>query len=216
MPSRRPVPEAVEAMLRLIGLEPRELLAEAAKVAPGFKASLPASARDLISGTIPKTGFGITGSTGVGKTCAMVAILRMHIAAAITKARSEGRETGRTAKETYTWLEWPLCAHWLRQNAVIRPDLVQVAIANWCKAPVLVLDDLGGERRKGDYQEDYACGELDYVISARYRACLPTWYTTNLDQAGLVHFYGARMISRLTGDAPLVELRGVDQRVARR
>lgn len=113
------------------------------------------------------------------------------------------------------WVEWPQAAHVLRANAVVDPDFVAKTVEAWSSVPILVLDDLGSERRKGDYQEDYACGELDFVISARYRNCLPTWYTTNLDQAGLVAMYGARMTSRLIGEAPLIVLAGQDLRVAR-
>jgi DNA replication protein DnaC len=83
------------------------------------------------------------------------------------------------------------------------------------RAQVLILDDLGAERRKGDYQDDYAAAEIDYIVaSARYRACLPTWYTTNIPLERLAAFYGARFASRLVSESPLVELVGPDRRVS--
>jgi hypothetical protein len=214
--SQRPIPEAVDSALRTIGLEPRELMADASRIPAAFRSALPPSVHEFVAGEIPKSGFGITGPTGAGKTCAMVAILRLHMTQALAKRRAAGVRPAGGAGNIYRWVDWPQMAHWLRGHAVAAPDRVQLDVSICCKVPALIMDDLGSERRKGDYQEDYACGELDYILSARHRACLPTWYTTNLDHAGLIRSYGARMVSRLCGESPLVLLNGKDQRIGNR
>lgn len=207
--------QSAEQSLTEIGLEPREMRADQSKVDPDFKTHIMEYARELLDGEIPERGFGIFGETGVGKTYAMTCLFRVHFLARIRKTRAEGGR-GRKASEVYCWVDWPAESHWMRSHAVSASEWVSNRVKKLCTVPVLILDDLGSERRKGDYQEDYACGELDYIISARYRACLPTWYTTNLTSTGLAQFYGARMISRLCGENPLVELRGRDRRIAGR
>lgn len=205
------------ALLREIGLEERELAAEPDLVDERLRNSLPSWARDFVQGEIPQFGFGIGGEAGVGKTCAMVAMLKLHLRSAYRRRREHGAHAIAPEKirSLYCWVDWPRMAHELRTFAVARPEWVANQVKTMSRANVLILDDLGSERRKGDYQDDYAAAELDFVVaSSRYRAMLPTWYTTNLSLEKLAGFYGARFASRLVSESPLVELVGTDRRVA--
>ena len=204
----------MDRILSDIGLSRRELRARLDLVPEVLIAALPSTLDDFLGGVVPPTGWGINGRTGAGKTSAMVCLLRAHLVACMERRRAEHLPPEPPTRFAL-WVEWPRAAHLLRANAVADPEAVAHWVDSWCKTPILVLDDLGSERRKGDYQEDYACGELDYVISTRYRDCRPTWYTTNLDAEGMIAMYGARMTSRLIGENPLVEMVGQDRRVSR-
>lgn len=202
-------------ILRSIGLEERELVADPMAVSVELRKMLPPSAREFIAGEIPRNGFGIGGKAGVGKTCAMVGFFRLHLRSAYTKRRESNapRQDPKELRSKFRWVDWPRMAHELRTFAVADPEWVRRTVESLSKVPVLVLDDLGAERRKGEYQDDYAASELDYIVaSTRYRACLPTWYTTNLDAAALSKFYGSRFVSRLVSESPLLELLDRDRR----
>lgn len=200
-------------VLRRIGLEERELVADPQQVPVELRRALPPTAREFIAGGIPRGGFGIGGKPGVGKTCAMVAFLRLHLQNHREKAKGEINRESKDVRDVISWVDWPSLAHELRTYAVTDPDWVRGTISRMSKAPVLILDDLGAERRKGDYQDDYAAGELDYIVtSSRYRACLPTLYTTNLSASELANFYGSRFSSRLLSESPLVVMAGEDRR----
>lgn len=210
--------ETENILLRKIGLDDREIDADPEKVSRELRTSLPPWAREFVRGEIPGFGFGIGGVAGSGKTCAMVSFLKLHLRAAYLKRREAGTPPEDPAKirETYCWVDWPRMAHELRTLAVANPDWVMRQVDLMSSAKVLILDDLGAERRKGDYQDDYAAGELDYIVaSSRYRKKLPTWYTTNLSVPKLADFYGTRFISRLVGESPLVQLVGPDRRAQR-
>lgn len=210
------LPTEIETeILKSIGLEERELVADPMAVSLDLRKILPPSAREFIAGEIPRNGFGIGGKAGVGKTCAMVAFFRLHLRAAYLKRREANhpRQDPQALRSMFRWVDWPRMAHELRTYAVVDSEWVRRTVESLSKVPVLVLDDLGAERRKGDYQDDYAASELDYIVaSARYRGCLPTWYTTNLDAAALSKFYGARFTSRLVSESPLLELLDRDRR----
>ena len=70
--------------------------------------------------------------------------------------------------------------------------------------PLLILDDLGRERIRGSYAEDWAASQLDGIINHRYRHEMPILWTTNVPAAHLVVLYGSALVSRLTGDNPLI------------
>lgn len=205
-------------LLREIGLDERELIADPALVPAELRAVFPPQVGEFTRGDVPKFGVGIRGAAGVGKTCALVSILRLHLRTSFVKRREAGEKPTDLCKiqRLFYWVDWPRMAHFLRTHAVTDPDMVRRTVETMATTKVLFLDDLGAERRKGDYQDDYAAGELDYIVaSCRYRACLPTWYTTNLTAEAIPGFYGARFSSRLLAESPLVELVGPDRRVAR-
>jgi len=79
---------------------------------------------------------------------------------------------------------------------------------------VLVLDDLGAERAKGDYSEEWTSSLLDLVIDRRYNEMRATWWTANLGAEEFAARYGTRLWSRLTGANPAVMVpSGPDLRV---
>lgn len=173
---------------------------------------------DLDSGVIPSKGAGLSGIAGVGKTFALAAALKR---CAYVWLGGEIRKTGARAMyaEWLTWLRWPEQVATIRVTSLRDGGHEEIAswVERWGAARLLVLDDLGAERSRGSYEEDFASSILDQIIDARCGAMLPTWFTTNLTFAALRGRIGARMFSRLTQDAVLVELpEGADLRVAKR
>jgi DNA replication protein DnaC len=79
-----------------------------------------------------------------------------------------------------------------------------------------MLDDLGVERVRGRYDEDWAASQLDYLVDQRYNEMRPTWYTTNLSKPEFTDRYGSRLHSRLCGENPLYAVAaGHDLRMTR-
>ncbi|WP_243286041.1 hypothetical protein [Geothrix terrae] len=80
------------------------------------------------------------------------------------------------------------------------------ALAN---ASLLILDDLGRERIKGDYSQDWGASQLDYIVNMRYREERPIIWTTNVRQTDLVRLYGAALVRRLVEPNPMVWVEGL-------
>lgn len=74
-------------------------------------------------------------------------------------------------------------------------------------APILVLDDIGKEKRTEWTQQ-----VLFDVINARYEHLLPTILTTNFDVDGLANYVGGAIWSRLYEMCSAVETQGSDFR----
>lgn len=200
------------------GMSPREARSEVGKIPIQIKKALPEDAvKALLSGIDPVHGFGLGGEgTGAGKTSAMAAILQGWVRAREenrVRAGEEPPDPGAVrplggGRRTLVWASWPSTVSLLRTRATV-DGYVEETLGRLIGARVLFLDDLGSERIKGSYVEDFAASQLDVVVDERYREELPTFYTTNLDFAGLVSFYGARMVSRLCGDNPLCVVEGL-------
>lgn len=205
-------PWAVEVCVNS-GMSPREARSDLARIPVQIKRALPEeSVKSLLAGADPKAGFGLGGNgTGAGKTSAVAAILKAYI-----RAREEARvHAGGHVPNDYlnytsplAWTCWPSAVAVLRTRATVE-GYVERTIDRLINAQVLFLDDLGSERIKGSYVEDFAASQLDVVVDERYRDERPTFYTTNLDFNGMVAFYGARMVSRLCGDNPLYVVEGL-------
>lgn len=195
------------------GMSRREVRAELGKVPVEIRRAIPsADVKAMLAGAMPAHGFGIGGDgTGAGKTSAMAAIFRE----CVLNHAVEEVKAGRAVPATWlAWEAWPSAVSWMRSNAT--SDAFPGFVNHLCSAPVLFLDDLGSERIKGTYVEDFAASQLDWIIDERYRNERPIFYTTNLDTTGLVAFYGARLVSRLCGDNPLCFVSNLpDQRFAR-
>ncbi|MEI6416034.1 MAG: hypothetical protein WCP34_17495 [Pseudomonadota bacterium] len=71
------------------------------------------------------------------------------------------------------------------------------------EAPLLVLEDLGAEQAK---QDSWANTLLYEVLEARYSAHRAILWTSNLSKGELVSRYGSRLMSRLMGMAPALEV----------
>lgn len=156
----------------------------------------------------PKSGqaFGLSGITGSGKTYAMAAWMKMFIIDYAFKRnyKAPNPMTFNDPVEPLEllWVSWPEAIGKLRSaNAYNWSEDWYESLAH---IPFLVLDDLGAERIKGSYAEDWAANFLDRIVDSRYRYDLPTWWTTNLDMAGMIGLYGARLVSRLAGEHPLI------------
>lgn len=197
------------------GMSAREFRATMERIPLPIKRAMPKEqVLAMLRGQEPRRGFGLGGEgTGAGKTSAMAALLRDWLRAREVRRVRAGGPPPSPRDSILKWENWPTTVAWLRQNGT-DPRLADV-LETLKRIPVLFLDDLGSERIKGSYVEDFAASQLDAVVDARYRWERPTFYTTNLDLPGLVGFYGARLVSRLCGDNPLGTVSGLkDQRIA--
>lgn len=176
-----------------------------------------AHAVSLLDGIVPARGFGISASAGGGKTGAIAVCVHRLMAARLE------RELARVGSDALTpfllWLSWPDTVNRLRIFSTGDGGIAEVDrfVAQAIEIEALVLDDVGAERLKGSYFEDWSASQLDLIIDARHRADRPTWFTTTLAREELIARYGARLFSRLVGQNPLVEMGPLpDRRMARR
>lgn len=193
--------------LEMAGAAPRELRAERSKVPPQIKRAMPVDAmRAILAGEIPTGGFGIGGRVQGGKTCAIVSALKLGAQAF---ARREAPTKGNRAVygQALAFVNWPDEVTAIRRAAT-DPKTAE-RLDHLAAVPLLVLDDLGKERIKGSYTEDWAASQLDGIISARYRHERPTLWTTNVPEAELAAIYGAALLARLTADNPLTWVDGL-------
>jgi len=197
--------------LRRAGLSDREMDAEVFGIPDTIVEAMPArTVRAMLAGQIPVKGFGLRGTAGIGKTFAIAALVKKM---AREKIAGEIQAAGRRAFDPWlTWAAWPAIANRMRVASLRDGGLedctrIMDAMAT---SPVLVIDDLGAERAKA---EDWVGSLLDLMVDARYKDRRPTWYTTHLKAEEMAERYGVRMFSRLTGDNPMIEVRGLkDQR----
>jgi DNA replication protein DnaC len=165
-------------------------------------------------GVDQKKGLGLCGPTGCGKTFAMAALVKRLVWRNIEEAMSDWREDSIISPfQTILWESWPEAVGRLRSHGAI--EKAEDWLQAWCSVHYLVLDDLGSERVKGSYAEDWASSFLDRLVDARYRYERPIFWTTNLDAAGLINLYGSRLVSRLMGPNPLVVMQGKDLRFSK-
>jgi hypothetical protein len=185
------------------GMSPREVKATMERVPQKIKSAIPkATLEQLFSGEIPLNGFGLGGTTGGGKTMAIAAILKACGASQAKNHKVKPHHPFGGPLRGMVWASWPDEVSWLRSNA-ISPD-APIRVKELAQAELLILDDLGRERIKGNYSDDWAASQLDTVINHRYRGELPTIWTTNVTEMDLVNLYGAAMLRRLTADNPLI------------
>lgn len=193
------------------GVSPRELQASAAKIPTYISSHFYNPAlriAELRAGKIPANGFGLSGSAGSGKSFALVALFKECLYENwYLRCQTEG------LKGTNLWLAW---VRWPEKVNQIRveslrdkgAESVMQEMERLAEIEALVLDDMGAERIKGDYNDDWATSQLDLLIDRRYNAMKPTWFTTNLSAQDFANRYGARMFSRLCGENPLVKIGG--------
>jgi DNA replication protein DnaC len=171
-------------------------------------------AQELAKGHIPTRGLGLSGPPGVGKTGALAALMGRCMRARLERTLPEA---GASALSPWLlWCSWPEAVNRMRVGSTRdggiqdTEEFIEQAIA----IEVLVLDDLGAERIRGSYVDDWAASQLDLVIDGRYRNDRRTWFTTGLEPGELMTKYGRRLTSRLLGDNDLVEVtRSGDRRI---
>lgn len=77
----------------------------------------------------------------------------------------------------------------------------------WCEADVVLLDDVGAEKRS-----DWTAERLDLLIDYRWREGARSIITSNLAPAQLAEHLGERSYSRLRDDVCAIHVKGEDHR----
>lgn len=155
------------------------------------------------------TGFGLSGRAGCGKTYTMAALVKARAMDWLRRHIEKGPEFLQGQGLAFDWTSWPEHVRWMRAQTSLGDEgfkAVEWETARLGRVALLVIDDLGAERMKGGYDEDWAASHLDAIVDERYSARLPIWWTSNLGREALSARYGERLISRLCGDAPLIEM----------
>ena len=206
----RGLDERLLAMCRSAGMSKRELGAVTSSIPASLGRRLMQDNIGMVSmltGMIPDHGFGLSGGVGVGKTFAIAAIMKdLVLARWRLLIPTEGQ---RAFRAFLAWSRWPEEVSAMRTIAATRESGMREAserILGLSSVAVLVIDDLGAERMRGPYDEDWCASQLDLLVDRRYNDGLPTWYTTNLAPPVFVERFGSRLYSRLCGHNPLVEV----------
>ena len=192
------------------GMHRREVLATPAAVPQAVLDALRAAGCDdrreaLVQGRAVAS-FGLAGAVGTGKSMAMAA---WHKAGLSARMREEIPRIGRRAiRPGFTWAHWPVVVDDLRRKSAREGGLDDAhgLLVRFKTSHALVLDDLGAERLKGSYAEDWVANQLDLLIDERHGSMLPTWYTSNLTRDEFIRRYGSRLYSRLCSESPMVEV----------
>ena len=198
--------EHTRAAMVECGVSPREAKAERSRVPETVKRAMPRQElQAILEGRAPEHGFGLGGDVGGGKTCGLVSVLKLGFQAF---ARREVPAKGAVSWSRFlSFVNWPDEVTRIRAHAT--DDATTERLEELARVPLLVLDDLGRERIKGSYVDDWAASQLDTIINARYRNELPTLWTTNVRPESLALLYGAALWSRLDGANPLVWVEGL-------
>lgn len=198
------------------GVSARDLQCSAEAATPQIIEALSAGVLEQAS---LASGFGLSGQAGIGKTGAMVALARAiaHRAeapaakpppASVQEMEEQQRDRERPAPPWMLWLSWPDTVNRMRVLSMQDGGIAEVGrlVDRATRCAVLFLDDVGAERIKGTYIDDWAASQLDLIVDGRYHAMLPTWYTTGLDAKAIVDKYGRRLFSRLCSENRLISL----------
>jgi len=158
----------------------------------------------VLDGRVPRHGFGLIGSTGSGKT-SFLATMATSYTLKILGDRLGAVEGIPDPYDPqwhfgipfgYRWLSWPTASVALKSGWKNGED--PLAFMNrYAQPKMLFLDDLGRERVKGSYTEDYSVSILDKIVDARSRAGLPIFWTSNVSLEDLNGIYGSAFMSRL-------------------
>ena len=214
------VDEATEKMLGKSGMSVRERRSTVEQITPEILERIPADVLRACEAGERPSGFGLIGPVGVGKSGAVAALMmrtvRQRIASGQVQTEYVSRETGGYIKPPVLlrWCSWPETVNDFRVIAGQSEGMQQVEdmARRLSRAWLLVIDDLGAERIRTGYDDDWATSLLDLVIDRRYTNCDPVWYTSSLTRAELVQKYGRRMFERLGMDNPWIEIEGVKSR----
>jgi DNA replication protein DnaC len=190
---------AFRALFRSAGFAGIEMSARLELVPSLIAEAIPLPVIEALSdGRIPSTGFGLVGFNGCGKTQAICAMVQKGI-----RRRYRDRDIPESISSVRV-CHWGVESFRLRNNPVA--ESTRARLEELATVPLLVLDDLGQERIKGAYVEDWGTTALSYVVSSRNLECLPILWTSNGDHRSLVATYGASFFTRLNQYNPMIQL----------
>lgn len=148
------------------------------------------------------------GTTGVGKTTWASALFADHIDAMMTDPDSQLGPVGRKPKPA-----------WLTEaDLFMQADLAHARdgyvartahLDKLCRSKLLLIDDLGGNRRA---LTEWQGGAMRHLFDYRYSRSLPTLMTTNLNWRQLEDRYGKHIISRMLEHCGAMRLLGGSDR----
>jgi hypothetical protein len=174
--------------------------------------------------SFPESCFGIIGPTGCGKSCALAVclkeLLRQELAEAGPTKMEEASEFGGNIihrieprlRTDIMWVSWPAYSRRMKGLSARRlwddKDASVQQLIIWATAypdRILILDDIGEETIK---ENAYTTEELENLIDALYNNDAKLFWTSNhtVEQMSEPNYYGPRLISRLIGLAPAIEL----------
>lgn len=185
----------VQNRLLEIGLGEGEADAVLDRIPMGIRRSLPPIATErMAKGQLPMTGFGLGGPIGSGKTYALAALIRASISKHAMSCPALPLHV-----RTMAWACWPV-------DIALRGNLDQSRgrLEELANVPLLILDDLGRERLKGSYGDDWSRSCLDMIVTQRNRRRLPILWTTNCTFEELLGIYGPGVVSRLAEINPFL------------
>lgn len=201
--------ERLRKVLEKSGMPTRIQRSTVEGITPEIKAMLPG-----------KGGFGLLGPVGSGKTGAVaatvIAMIEKDLERVVTQMEPwfDPREGTIFPSSPLCWISWPETVNHIRvlsngDQGIGKADEIvrRMARSRW-----LVLDDLGAERIRGDYADDWATTQLDLVIDERYNELRPIWFTTSLTKREFGGRYGRRMIDRLAPENPMIEVGQIESR----
>ena len=221
--------EIYNKLTEKIGLTPKLLSSTRDKIQDNIKTHLPkklfVNMLD-IKPYINQNGYGLLGTSRIGKSCANAVIIMSCLKGLIKKLvdcvekneedisiinKIKGNLTtciSHDAHKVVNWVNWPDCYDWLQKNAIIdfgTDRLSRYHTECMKKTNLLILDDLGRENfSKKSYENGmpYAHGQLALVLNYRNEHNLPIIWTSNLEEIDLMNIYGAPMYLRLVELAP--------------
>jgi len=161
----------------------------------------------FLAGKLPRSGFGLSGKSNAGNTMAIAALLSEAVMA---RARASATTLGKELTVTsINWVCWSTqCGKWRLEGGDPNLKARSRLVRQWSTVRLLVLDDLGREGTTGgkSYMDDPCTRLLDLIVSERDATNLPTLWTSNLDEKGLVLTYGAALHRRLERLNPAIYL----------
>lgn len=202
----------IEARLRSIGLEEREIEATAEEIHPALVKYLNRPSKEiLMMGARPTYGFTIQSKTGAGKTGYLAVFVR------------------RWMKHNFTlWLKdhysldgapMPVWASWRRtlfnlRRLMGRNHALEDLVERYINAPLLIIDDLGNEQapkldNAGNMVNDSDWSSktiLETILDERARMKRGIVFAVNVDHKMLSRRYGQPAVSRILELAPMVSI----------
>lgn len=152
--------------------------------------------------SLPKDmGVLLWGSQGVGKSYAMVALMRDFILKGFKVARI-----------TYEMFCLQLRNTYKPGSTTTELDIIEPLQA----ADKLFIEDVGTTVSSGKQESDFSLRTFYVLLEKRLESCKPTFITTNKNVEELGKSFDARIASRLQQACEVIHLTGQDRRTAKR